>query len=164
MGTGLSMNKATIVFVFILLLLLPAAVWRFLDLERDPTLISGELGSWIDPGYYLYNARSYSLFGEWRAEEGHSLYIAPGYAFLAAFWFRMFGAGYAQAALLSILAGCVVILATALYAESVASEHQMGLPSYWRGCTALASLLLSYVFFALQRVPKADMESIALSS
>jgi 4-amino-4-deoxy-L-arabinose transferase-like glycosyltransferase len=153
-----------LIFGLLMCLLLPAAALRFFDLERDPPLISGEMGAWVDPAYFLYNARSYALFHEWRAEEGHSLYVAPGYAFMAAIWFRAFGAGYAQAVLLSILAGYVLIVATAFYAESAFSENPSGIPRYWRGIAALVSLLLSYVLFALQRVPKADMESIALSA
>ncbi|HEV8130581.1 MAG TPA: hypothetical protein VGQ81_04980 [Acidobacteriota bacterium] len=150
-------------YCFIVLLFLPA-VWRFKSLERDPTSVSGEVGTWIDPGHYIYNARSRALFGEWRADEGTSLYLTPGYSFLLALWFYFVGAGYAQAALLSVIAGLVLIVATAVYARAAASAEGNDLPGFWAAGAALTFLLLSYVMCAVQHIPKGDIESVAVCS
>ena len=80
------------VYAAVITLALVAGVWRFHDLERDPDVVTAmSQESWGDPVYYLYNARSHVLFGDWRPDEGGAMYISPGYNFLASFWIRLFG-------------------------------------------------------------------------
>src|SRR3989441_5803858 len=147
----------------LLAILILAALWRFVDLERDPPAVTGEAGSWIDPGHYLYNARAHALFHEWRFEEGSDVFFSPGYTFLAALWCRVLGPGYRQAVLLSTLAGFLIIAATVLWAWFTIRDG-LQQSKLWAGCAPMASLLFSYVMFALQHVPKADMESVAICS
>src|ERR1700722_17986870 len=145
------MHKLLIVRPWILgivvLCSLTAAVWRFRDLNRDPDIVTQtSLDAWGDPAYYLYNARSFALFGDWRASEGEYLYVIPGYALLAAAWFLTFGAGYAQAAGLSATCGFLIIAGTAKLAYDAAASSNLSRPS-WAANAAIASLLLSYIFF-----------------
>ncbi|HEY3131649.1 MAG TPA: hypothetical protein VGL91_19500 [Acidobacteriota bacterium] len=147
----------------LLVILILAALWRFADLDRDPPAVTGEAGSWIDPGHYLYNARTRVLFHEWRFEEGSDVFFSQGYTFLATLWFRILGPGYRQAVLLSTLAGFLIIAATGLWSWAAIRDRSQ-LSKVGAGCAAIASLLLSYVMFALQHVPKADMESVAICS
>jgi hypothetical protein len=156
-------NRARPVLLFVLLaLLLASTVWRFVDFDRDPAIISWSADAWLDPGYYLYNVRSYSLFGQWRPDEGHSLFVAPGYVWLAAGWFKLWGFGLWQAVLLSTVAGFLAIGATALFARALSPEGGRIRWEYSPALAVLASLLFSYVMFARQRVPKGDMEYVAV--
>ncbi len=141
---------------------LAAAVWRFVDLERDPAIICWSADAWLDPGYYLYNVRSFLLFEQWRPGGGHSLFIAPGYVWLTTVWFRVWGLGYTQAVLLSVVFGFLVIGSMARYAETL-SPKSAKIPWALSPAAAVSvSFLLSYVMFARQRVPKGDMESMAV--
>src|SRR3954470_19787825 len=93
-------------------LALVAGVWRFYDLERDPDVVTAmSQESWGDPVYYLYNARSHVLFGDWRPDEGGAMYISPGYTFLASFWMSVFGPTFSNMVLLAALSGFVTIAA-----------------------------------------------------
>ena len=152
--------------VWIGLLLIPIVIcllWRFYDLDRDPPVVSWSIGELLDPGTYLYNARSYALFGDWRPSEG-VIQASAGYTYLAALWFGITGIGYAQAVILSVLSGMVLIGATTVGAELAARQWFPGLPR-WRAATfALLSMSVSSILFALQRVPKGDMESIAVAA
>lgn len=138
-----------------------AAGWRFVDLQRDPPIVTeSSQDAWGDPAFYLYNARSHALFGDWRAAEGLSLFITPGYAFLGALWFAVFGAGYTPALILTILSGFAMVCAVAVLAAAAA--HSDGLSAGNAAAAAAASLLWSYVFFGHQFVPNADMETGAI--
>src|SRR2546430_887126 len=87
-----------------------AGIWRFVDLDRDPDVVT-EMSqeSWGDPVYYLYNARSHALFGDWRSNESGAMYIAPGYTWIASFVLSAFGVTFRNAELLATLAGFVTI-------------------------------------------------------
>ena len=141
-----------------------AGAWRFVDLSRDPDDITQtSQDAWGDPAVYLYNARSFALFREWRTGEGVAMFVTPGYSFLAAFWFSLFGASYLSAVKLSTLAGFVVVAGTAAFA-GVTFEN-----AHWkagRRCAAAAaiSLLCSYVLFVHQHIPVGDMEALAVST
>jgi len=139
-----------------------SAVLRFMDLERDPAVICWSADAWLDPGYYLYNVRSFLLFDQWRPGGGHSLFVAPGYVWLTTGWFRIWGLGYAQAVLLSVIFGFVVIGSMALYARTLSPTTRLIPWMLSPAVAALVSLLLSYVMFARQRVPKGDMEFMAV--
>lgn len=139
-----------------------SAVLRFVDLERDPAVICWSADAWLDPGYYLYNVRSFLLFDQWRPGGGHSLFVAPGYVWLTTAWFRVWGLGYTQAVLLSVVFGFLVIGSMALYAETL-SPKSAKIPWALSPAAAVSvSFLLSYVMFARQRVPKGDMEFMAV--
>lgn len=147
----------------IVLLAIVAGIWRFVDLDRDPDIVtetSQEL--WSDPAWYLYNARSHALLGEWRVHEGGALYVAQGYSFLASAVFSVFGVTYANAEWMAILAGFLAIGATALLAGSAA--RSAGSSSAGARGAAAISLLGSYVICAQQRVPNGDMEALAVST
>jgi 4-amino-4-deoxy-L-arabinose transferase-like glycosyltransferase len=134
-----------------------AAGWRFYDLDRDPDVVT-EMSqeSWGDPVYYLYNARSHVLFGDWRSGESGAMYIAPGYTFLSALCMSVFGVTFSNAVLLATLSGFVVIATIAAVSQRSSSKYA--------GAAAAVSLSSSYIFFAHQRVPNGDMEALAVSS
>jgi hypothetical protein len=141
-----------------------AGAWRFVDLSRDPDVVTEtSQDSWGDPSFYLYNARSYALFGEWRPHESLSLYVTPGYAFLSALWFSLFGVSYGAAVIQATLA-CFMMVAATAYAAEWAARADDDIPRHYALAAAAVSLLISYVVFALQRVPNADMESFAAVS
>jgi len=149
----------------VLLVTIIALSWRFYDLDRDPVPVSASLSEVLDPAGYLYNARSFALTGDWRAEAyGHIFRIAPAFALLAGLWIKILGLGYGRIVLLSVFSGFVVIGCIAGMAEIAARQWGSSLPRYWAGIFALWSLGISYVFFALQQVPKGDMESMAVSA
>jgi len=151
-------------FGIILGLAVLAGAWRFFDLGRDPDIVTqSSQDAWGDPAQYLYNARSHVLFGEWRPSEGTTMYAAPGYTFLAAICLSLFGVVYSHTVVMAVLAGFVVIAATAMYAGTAVRFDRDVSPAYAIAASAVM-LLGSYIIFANQRVPNGDMEALATSS
>jgi hypothetical protein len=150
------------IFGTILIFGLVAGIWRFFDRNRDPDIVTEtSQDAWGDPSFYLYNARSRVLFGDWRARESLSLYVTPGYAFLSALSFWIFGTTYSTAMIQSTLAGFVMIAATGWAAEC-AARAEGDVRRFHALAGSVVSMLASYVIFAVQRVPNGDMESLAV--
>jgi len=148
----------------LIVILLTAAVWRFADLERDPPLVSWTATDWSDPGLYLYPARSFLLFGDWRPSEAAVLSKAPGYVLASVVWCEVFGYSYAHAVLLALFSGFITIAAVGVIARNLATFDDHRASPNVAGIAALVSLLLSYIWFGQQMVPRADMESIAIAA
>jgi hypothetical protein len=138
----------------VLTILILAALWRFRQLDRDPPLISPSTGEWSDPGVYLYNARSFLRNHDWAPAEPHGLSVAPGFVLLATLWGLAFGSGYAAFAALSVICGFVAAASTARIAGKDPSIL----------LATLFPLAISYTYFCFQRVPKGDMETLAVSA
>src|SRR5205085_1288426 len=93
-------------FALVLLLASIAGCWRLVHIERDPDIVTEtSQDAWGDPNYYLYNARSHALLGDWRADEGLSMVVTPGYEVLASVVLSTFGVSFRNAVLLSIFSG-----------------------------------------------------------
>ncbi len=156
------MRSSALFAILFLALVLALASWRFVELDRDPPLISGSAAEWTDPGAYLANARTMVHSGEWGEHlQTHALFVAPGFAFLATLWGFVFGAHYVSFAALSVVSGFAAIAATAY----VASHCTVQPGTRWPIVSVCSFILLSsYTFFCFQRVPKGDMETLAFSA
>jgi len=152
------------VFQIVLALTCVAALWRFVDIGRDPDVVTeSSQDAWGDPASYLYNARSHVLFGDWRVSEGVTMFAAPGYTLLASLCLATFGVDFRSTLIMAMLSGFAVIAATALFAGT-ASRLDGDLPPRYAAAAAAVLLLGSYIVFAHQHVPNGDMEALAVSS
>jgi len=159
---GLSVSKRVVLGILAFVTVLSIG-WRFYDLDRDAAQVSWSQGELLDPGTYLYNARSFALRGEWRGEEGLGLRLAPGFALSSGLWLSLVGADYSRAALLSVLSGFVLLACCASAAEIAARRWFTPLPRWWAAMFTIWAMAISYIFFGLQQVPKGDMESMAVT-
>ena len=141
--------------LIVLIILVAAGLWRFRELDRDPPVISASAGEWMDPGTYLYNARNFLRSHDWAPVNRHGLSVAPGFVLLATVWGSVFGSGYAGFVSRSVICGFIAAAATAYIAWRAGRISPL---------VTLFPFAISYTYFCFQRVPKGDMETLAVSS
>lgn len=77
---------------------------RLIHLDADPpTNMGGSAGYFVDEGGWVYNARNKVLFGTWELDNYNKMYLAPVMNFLYYLSFMLFGTGYIQARIVSVI-------------------------------------------------------------
>lgn len=88
----------------LLLVCLAALLLRLLFLHADPaTTLTWSGAPFTDEGLYSHAARNRVLFGVWRTNEWDNRLVSPLWNALAFVVFRLFGVGFVQLRLLSVL-------------------------------------------------------------
>ena len=161
--------KYNCIKIFLLLLCLFLLLIRFHNVTANPPIISWSSGEWGDPAIYLYNARSYALFHEWRYEDSLAFFTTPGFTLSSTLWYKLFGAQYEVPVLITVISGLVGLCLTSyltflmmketvfVFSDEKYSKFFLLLP-----LLVVTAGLFSHTFFVFQRVPKGDMEGITL--
>ncbi|MBM3313715.1 glycosyltransferase family 39 protein [candidate division WOR-3 bacterium] len=98
--------------VLILLLAALALALRASDLRADPPPdLSWSFGPYTDEALNTYSARNLLLYGQWRVDDLFPLVVYPLVNYLTVVVFKLFGMGFVQVKLLSLLAGVASVLA-----------------------------------------------------
>lgn len=102
-------------WIFVLLLLALGLFLRAADLRSDPPPdLSWSFAPYTDESLNTYSARNFILYGLWKTDDFLPFVIYPLVNMLVALIFRLWGIGFVQVKLLSLLAGVLGILAVAL--------------------------------------------------
>lgn len=93
----------------VLVIMLGALALRASDLKADPHLdqregVAWSFGPYTDEGLDSYSARNMVLYGSWRVDDLFPLVVYPLVNYLTALIFKLFGMGFVQVKLLSLLA------------------------------------------------------------
>ena len=104
--------KYNCIKIFLLLICLFLLLIRFHNVTANPPIISWSSGEWGDPAIYLYNARSYALFHEWRYEDSLAFFSTPGFTLSSTLWYKLFGAQYEVPVLITVISGLVGLCLT----------------------------------------------------
>ena len=99
-------SAAVIALLFIAFFLL-----RITYLSSDPPVnLSGSSGYFVDEGGWVYNARNKVLFGTWELDKYNKIYLSPLNNYLYFLSFSLFGPGFLQARLISLLFSCLILI------------------------------------------------------
>jgi hypothetical protein len=92
-----------------------ALALRASDLKADPHLdqkwLSWSYGAYTDEALDTYSARNMVLYGHWRVDDLFPLVVYPLVNYLMVLVFKLFGLGFVQVKLLSLLASIASVLA-----------------------------------------------------
>ena len=111
----------------ILLLMLGALALRASDLRADPPPdLSWSTGPYTDEALNTYSARNMVLYGHWRMDDFFPLVVYPLVNYVMLLVFKLFGMGFVQVKLLSLLAGVASVLVIYLLVKEDAG-HLAGL-------------------------------------
>lgn len=107
LAAGAAAARAPLALVVLALLLVDL---RALHLAADPPVDLGPSGgAWTDPGEWAHNARNKLLYGAWVWDEVNFMYVSPVTTLAYYLVFRLFGVGYPQVGLVSVLFSLVTL-------------------------------------------------------
>lgn len=96
---------------------------RAADLRADPPPdLSWSFAPYTDESLNTYSARNFVLYGSWKIDEFLPFVIYPLVNMLVALVFKLFGIGFVQVKLLSLLAGALGVLAIAFLVKEEAGK------------------------------------------
>lgn len=91
-------------------LVLVALALRAADLRADPPPdLSWSFGPFTDETYNTYSARNMLLYGAWKVDDFFPFVVYPLVNLLALLVFKLFGMGFVQVKLVSLLAGVAAV-------------------------------------------------------
>jgi 4-amino-4-deoxy-L-arabinose transferase-like glycosyltransferase len=96
---------------------------RASDLRADPPPdLSWSFAPYTDEGLNTYSARNLVLYGTWKVDDFFPFVVYPLVNFLVALVFRLFGIGFVQVKLVSLLAGLGSIVALYFFVRDAAGR------------------------------------------
>jgi len=136
-ATALSMSETLSRFaskyslLLILLIVAGALVLRASDLRADPHVnqalgLDWSFGPYTDEALNSYSARNMFLYGQWRVDDLFPLVVYPLVNYVMLLTFRIFGMGFIQVKLLSLLASVASVFVIYLLVKEDAG-HLAGL-------------------------------------
>ncbi len=113
--------------LLILLVIVGALAMRVSDLKADPQVdmksgLVWSLGPYTDEALDAYSARNMVLYGRWRVDDLFPLVVYPLVNYLMVLIFKLFGMGFIQVKLLSLLASVASVLAIYLLVKEDAGR------------------------------------------
>ncbi|MFO7650781.1 MAG: glycosyltransferase family 39 protein [bacterium] len=94
---------------------------RASDLRADPPPdLSWSFAPYTDEGLNTYSARNLVLYGAWKTDDFFPFVVYPLVNYLVALVFKLFGIGFVQVKLLSLLAALLGVVAALLLAREAA--------------------------------------------
>ncbi len=97
-------------WLILIVLVLVALALRAADLRADPPPdLSWSLGPFTDETYNTYSARNMLLYGAWKVDDFFPFVVYPLVNLLTLLVFRLFGMGFVQVKLISLLAGVCAV-------------------------------------------------------
>jgi hypothetical protein len=127
------------------LILVLAFALRAHALDADPPAnLTFSLSPYTDEGFMVQNAKSKLLFGAWLLDDFFRMAVSPLFSLIAYLNFRLFGVGFVQARMVSVLFG---VASVALVFALLRRER-----SALAGLIGSALLATSYLFTMHQRM------------
>lgn len=110
---------------------------RASDLRADPPPdLSWSFAPYTDEGLNTYSARNFVLYGAWKTDDFFPFVVYPLVNYLVALVFRLFGIGFVQVKLVSLVAAVLGVLAAWLLAREGGGD--------WGGILAALLVATSY--------------------
>ncbi len=109
---------------FFLLIIIALGLWlRSADLRADPPPdLSWSFAPYTDESLNTYSARNYALYHTFKVDDFFPFCVYPLVNIIVGFIFKIFGIGFVQVKLLSVIAGVLGILVIFFFVKTSAGE------------------------------------------
>jgi len=105
--------------VLVLFLMLVALGLRLFDLRADPPPdLSWSSAIYSDEAHNAYSARNWALYGRWQLDDYIPYVVYPWLNIVTGLVFKLFGIGFVQLKVVSVLAGTLLVLVVYLLARA----------------------------------------------
>ena len=109
--------------VLLAVFILGGLLLRASDLRADPPPdLSWSFAPYTDEGLNTYSARNFVLYGAWKVDDFFPFVVYPLVNFLVAVVFKLFGLGFVQVKIISLLAGIASIWVIYLLVKDESSQ------------------------------------------